>query len=100
MKLFRATFALLPLAFSLTLAHAQNADFPGVEKAMSDKVFKAAGLDKLTPEERARLDEFSRSYTASANQEAAKVAVDEVVNGKKLHSLSQVIASRIVVAIR
>ncbi|MFL6539426.1 MAG: hypothetical protein ACJ8HU_01550 [Chthoniobacterales bacterium] len=96
MKLFRATFALLPLAFSLTLAHAQNADFPGVEKAMSDKVFKAAGLDKLTPEERARLDEFIRSYTASANQEAAKVAVDEAVKGNKVPSQPQVIESRIV----
>lgn len=96
MKLLRATLALLPLALSLSLAHAQNRDFPGVEKAMSDKAYKEMGLDKLTPDERARLNEFIRSYTASANQEAAKVAVDEAVKSNKVSSQPQVIESRII----
>jgi hypothetical protein len=95
MKLLAAV-ASLSLVFALPLARAQNPDFPGVEKAMSEKAFKQAGLDKLTPEERARLNDFIRSYAASTNQEAAKVAVDEAVNANKVPSQPQVIESRIV----
>ncbi len=83
-------------AFVLGSVQAQNPDFPGVEKAMSTKAFEAAGLTKLTPEERARLNEFIRSYTQSTNQEAAKLAVEGAVKDNKIASQPQVIESRIV----
>jgi hypothetical protein len=70
-------------------------DFPGVEKSMSPKAFEEAGLNKLTPEERERLDDFIRRYVSSANQEAASVAVDQAVKSNKVPSQPQVIESRI-----
>lgn len=84
------------LAIPLLSLHAQNVEFPGVEKAMSEKAFREAGLEKLTPDERARLNEFIRNYAASTNQEAAKVAVDQAVKDNKIASQPQVIESRIV----
>ena len=65
-------------AFALpTLASAQNADFPGVQKAMSPQAYEAAGLNKLSAEERARLDEFIRGYAAASSEMAATAAVVE-----------------------
>lgn len=89
-----ALFCLALFGFPL-LAPAQN-NFPGVEKAMSPSAFEQAGLNKLTPEERARLDDFIRRYAASSNQEAAKVAVERAVKDNKVPSQPQVIESRIV----
>ncbi len=63
---------------------------------MSPKAYAAAGLEKLSPEERARLNEFIRSYAASTNQEAAKIAVEGAVKDNKIASQPQVIESRIV----
>ncbi len=96
MKLLFSSGLFLCVALLSPFAHAQNADFPGVEKAMSDRAFKDAGLDKLTPEERTRLNEFIRSYASSISQEAAKVAVDQAVKSNKVPSMPQVIESRIV----
>ena len=83
-------FALVPFS------RAQDAEFPGVEKAMSSKAFQAAGLNKLTPEERDRLDEFIRGYAKSTTQEAANSAVNQAVKDNKIASQPQVIESRIV----
>ncbi len=77
-------------------AQAQSAEFPGVQKMMSPQKFQEAGLNKLTPEERARLDEFIRSYAKSSNQEAAQTAVDAAVKDNKVPSVPQVIESNIV----
>lgn len=97
MKTVRAGLAILFAASLVSLsAHAQDADFPGVEKLMSPKAFEEAGLSKLTPEERARLNEFIRSYAASTNQEAANAAVDRAVKDNKIASQPQIIESRIV----
>ena len=97
MKTLRAAVAaLLAASFVSVSARAQDVDFPGVEKLMSPKAFQEAGLDKLTPEERARLDEFIRRYAASTNQEAAKAAVEQAVKEDKIPSQPQVIESRIV----
>ena len=97
MKTFRAALAaLLAASFMSVRAHAQEVDFPGVEKLMSPKAYAEAGLHKLTPEERARLDEFIRSYAASSNQAAAKAAVDQAVKADKIPSQPQIIESRIV----
>ena len=81
--------------FPLSLTQAQNADFPGVEKAMPAEAFEQAGLNKLSPEERARLDEFIRSYVTSSNEKAATVAVDQAVKERKV-TAPEVIQSNIV----
>ena len=91
-----ALAALLAASFVAASAGAQESGFPGVEKLMSPKAFEEAGLSKLTPEERARLNEFISSYTASTNQEAANAAVDRAVKDNKIASMPQIIESRIV----
>ena len=80
-----------------TLASAQNADFPGVQKAMSPQAYEAAGLNKLSPEERARLDEFIRGYAAASSEKAATAAVDEAAKeGKVRRNEPEIIQSTMV----
>ena len=50
---------------------------------MAPEAFAQAGLNKLTPEERARLDEFIRGYVSSSSQKAVTEAVDKAVEQKK-----------------
>ncbi len=75
-------------------ARAQTPDFPGVQKAMSPSAFERAGLNKLAPEERQRLDEFIRGYVTRSNEKAATAAVDSAVKNNKVTE-PQVIESRI-----
>ena len=99
MKLRRLIVCFVILAASLASLSAEEIEtreFPGVQKAMSPKAFEEAGLSKLTPDERARLDEFIRRYAASARQEAASVAVEKAVKDNKIAAQPQVIESRIV----
>lgn len=78
-------------------AHAQGADFPGVKEAMPADAFEEAGLSKLSREERAKLDEFIRSYVATSNEKAATVAVDQAVKENKVKvNEPEVIQSNIV----
>jgi hypothetical protein len=77
-------------------AEEQAKEFPGVQKSMSPKAFEDAGLNKLTPEELDRLNDFIRRYVGSANQEAANAAVENAVKENKVSSQPQVIESRIV----
>lgn len=77
-------------------AQTDKSKFPGLQKSMSPEAFEQAGLNKLTAEERARLDEFIRNYAAASNQEAAAAAVDRAVKDNKVASQPQVIESRIV----
>ena len=74
----------LLLILSAALAHAQSPEFPGLQKAMSPEGFEQAGLSKLSPEERARLDQFIRGYVANASQQAATTAVDEAAKEGKV----------------
>lgn len=76
------SFAVLFFFFSVS-AFAQNEDFPGVKKAMSPETFDSAGLNKLSAEERAKLDEFIRGYVSESSKKAADVAVDQAVKKKK-----------------
>ena len=62
---------------------------------MSPKQYEAAGLQKLTPEERAQLDEFIRGHVSSSNQVAAEKAVDRAVKERKA-TPPEVIQSRLV----
>ncbi len=88
-------FLVAAASASLTAAESENPEFPGVEKAMSSGDFKAAGLEKLSPEERARLDRFIRTYVATSNEKVATQAVDKAVKENKV-SAPEVIESRIV----
>ena len=87
----------LLLIISAAFAQAQTQDFPGVQKAMSPEAFEQAGLGKLSPEERARLDEFIRNYAAASSEKAATAAVDQAAKeGKVKRNEPEVIQSSIV----
>ncbi len=94
MKLFLRFVVLAAVLCVITRADAQ--DFPGVEQAMPRGTFDASGMSKLTPEERARLDDFIRSYVQAARAEAEKVGSDRAVKENKVATMPQVIQSRIV----
>lgn len=79
----------------LEAAEPENPEFPGVQKAMSPEDYAAAGLEKLDPAERAKLDEFIRDYVAVSNEKVAASAVDKAVKENKV-SAPEVIQSRIV----
>jgi hypothetical protein len=83
------------LAFApLKAAPEKSPDFPGVEKAMTPADYEAAGLQKLDPTERTKLDEFIRSYVAASNEKVATEAVDKAVKENKV-TAPQVIQSKI-----
>ncbi|MEO5722193.1 MAG: hypothetical protein ABIR71_12070 [Chthoniobacterales bacterium] len=94
---FALFLSLLVVLVPFGVASAQNADFPGVQKAMPAEVFEQAGLSKLSPAERARLDEFIRSYVAASNEKAATVAIDQAVKQEKVKRTEpEVVQSNIV----
>jgi hypothetical protein len=98
MKKSPAVAPLVLTAFLVALSvpgQAQTADFPGVEKAMAPEAFDQAGLNKLTPDERARLDQFIRGYVAASSEKAATAAVDQAVKTRKVKQ-PEVIESNIV----
>jgi hypothetical protein len=80
---------------SLEAAEPETSAFPGVEKAMKPEDYEAAGLSKLEPAERAKLDEFIRNYVAVSNEKVATSAVDKAVKENKVQA-PEVIQSRIV----
>jgi hypothetical protein len=80
---------------SLKAAEPENPAFPGLQKAMTPADYDAAGLQKLEPAERAKLDEFIRNYVAVSNEKVATTAVDKAVKENKV-SAPEVIQSRIV----
>jgi hypothetical protein len=91
-----AFFLVLGVGFtSLKAAQPENPEFPGVEKAMTPAEYEAAGLQKLGPAERAKLDQFIRNYVAVSNERVATTAVDKAVKENKV-SAPEVIQSRIV----
>ncbi len=78
-------------------AWASAPEFPGVQEAMPAEQFEQAGLSKLSPEERAKLDQFIRGYVAQSNEKAATVAVDQAVKENKVKvNEPEVIQSNIV----
>ena len=93
-----ALFAVTLSCFAvLGSAQAQGLEFPGVQKAMPAEMFERAGLNKLSPDERARLDDFIRSYVSTSNEKAATVAVDQAVKENKVKvNEPEVIQSNIV----
>jgi hypothetical protein len=65
-----------------------------VQKAMTPEDYEAAGLSKLDPTERAKLDEFIRNYVSVSNEKVATAAVEQAVKDKRV--TAEVIQSRIV----
>ena len=80
---------------SLPAAEPENPAFPGIQKAMTPEQYEAAGLSKLDPAERAKLDEFIKNYVAVSNEKVATSAVDKAVKENKV-SAPEIINSRIV----
>lgn len=91
---FLICFLLASLA-PLPAAEPESPAFPGVQKAMTPEQYEAAGLSKLEPAERAKLDEFIRNYVSVSNEKIATSAVDKAVKENKV-SAPEVIQSRIV----
>lgn len=87
--------ALAISAAPLLAAEPENPAFPGLQKAMTPEQYEAAGLSKLDATERAKLDEFIKSYVAVSNERVATTAVDKAVAEKKVQA-PEVIQSRIV----
>jgi hypothetical protein len=96
MKRFASLLCLLvvPLA-TLPAAEPEEPAFPGVQKAMTPEQYEAAGLSKLDPAERAKLDQFIKNYVAVSNEKVATTAVDKAVKENKV-SAPEIINSRIV----
>jgi hypothetical protein len=86
---------LVGAGLTLKAAEPENPEFPGLEKAMTPADYEAAGLQKLEPAERAKLDAFIRNYVAASNERVATTAVDKAVKENKV-SAPEVIQSRIV----
>ncbi|WP_345295813.1 hypothetical protein [Luteimonas vadosa] len=68
--------ACMLLAFSLP-AMAQDAAAQGIERQMTTEEFKAAGLDKLSPAELARLNAWLNRTVETAAAEAKKRVEDD-----------------------
>ena len=90
--LFPLLIALAPL--QAASPPAENAEFEGLQKAMTPEEYEAAGLQKLDEAERARLDKFIRNYVATSNEKVATTAVDKAVKENKVQA-PEVIQSRI-----
>ena len=96
MKNISCLFCLLVATLaSLRAAEPESTPFPGIQKVMTPEQYEAAGLSKLEPAERAKLDEFIRNYVARSNEKVATEAVDKAVKENKV-SAPEVIQSRIV----
>ena len=96
MKRFISFFCLfLASLVSLPAAEPETPAFPGLQKAMTPEQYEAAGLSKLNPAERAKLDEFIKNYVSVSNEKVATNAVDKAIKEKKV-SEPEVIQSRIV----
>jgi hypothetical protein len=85
----------LAVCVSLPAAEPETPAFPGLQKAMTPEQYEAAGMSKLDPAERAKLDEFIRNYVAVSNEKVATNAVDKAVKENKV-SAPEVIQSKIV----
>lgn len=76
MNSFRTLFLLLAFCAAPLFA-AETDDFPGVRSLMTPEQFKAAGLDKLTPEQIEALDDWLIRYTVG-EAETVRATSEEV----------------------
>lgn len=89
----------LILIAGLAFAAAQEAQFNNLDQVMDPATYQKAGLQKLTNDERAVLNNFLRGYISHKQKAAAEVAaaaaVDRAVKERKVEPPT-VIESRIV----
>ena len=85
--------------FSFSALAASEKDFSGLENTMDPETYEHAGLNKLSKDERAVLDQFIRNYLAGKEKvvakEAAQAAVDTAIKEHKVEP-PQITESRIV----
>lgn len=77
MRVIRS-FIVISLLLASTTALAQQRDGTPIERQMTAEEFKAAGLDKLSAEELARLNGWLNRTVAQESRKAVDVAVAEV----------------------
>ena len=65
--------------FLLAEEASEKSEFPGLKKTMSAADYKAAGLQKLTADQRAALDDFVRGYLSSGKKRIKEQATTEAV---------------------
>lgn len=94
-RIYLIVCVLASFGFAAQGAEPESSPFPGVEKAMTSEQYEAAGLSKIDPAERAKLDEFIRNYVVVSNEKVATAAVDKAVKENKV-TAPEVIQSRIV----
>jgi hypothetical protein len=94
-KIILSLLVLVASSSGLFAAEPETPAFPGLQKAMTPEQYEAAGLSKLDPAERAKLDDFIKNYVAASNEKVATTAVDKAIKEKKV-SEPEVIQSRIV----
>jgi hypothetical protein len=94
-KIILSLLVLVASSSGLFAAEPETPAFPGLQKAMTPEQYEAAGLSKLDPAERAKLDDFIKNYVAVSNEKVATSAVDKAIKEKKV-SEPEVIQSRIV----
>lgn len=73
------------LVLSSTLANA-GGDFPGIQKLMTEEQYRAAGLGKLTEEERNVLNQWLIGYTAVEAQVVAATS-EAVREAEEVHEI-------------
>ena len=89
----------LPVTFLRAQEAVEKSPFPGVRKAMPVEDYEAAGLEKLSEDERERLDEFIRKYVSKTSEKVAEKAATEAVDDavkRQEGAPPRVIQSRIV----
>lgn len=86
----RALIALTLLLLSATTSAQEPGSFPGVEGLMSVTEYKAAGLDKLSPEELKALDQWLIHYTAW-EASTMRATSEEVKEAEKAFELTSTI---------
>jgi hypothetical protein len=94
-KITLSLLVLVASSLGVLAAEPETPAFPGLQKAMTPEQYEAAGLSKLDPAERAKLDDFIKNYVAVSNEKVATSAVDKAIKEKKV-SEPEVIQSRIV----
>ena len=86
------TFSLLLVLGLVERARAQEAE-AGIQKMMTPDEYSAAGLNKLSPEERQKLDAWLHGYREAAETKAAEKATEKAA--KSSRAKMDIVASRV-----
>jgi hypothetical protein len=78
-KMNKISLAVLSIFIAGHFTLAADRSFPGLKSVMDPETYSHAGLNNLTPEQRAALDAFIRDYVAGKEKAAAEVAATQAV---------------------